>query len=357
MKIRVNPNKFKRFYPVLILSIIILCLIFIGLSYFTKSVISYGKILSSKDWIILRNNGQIENILINNLNGTKSNYSISVFERGDAGKFSLLPEITIGKAIKSNDTVGLILSINLEQQIENLKGQIENTKSLLRANLTGEKTSVVSEAQKQIELAQQQADENKSLLSRREELYNKNLIPKEEYELSKNQSELSEINLSILKAHLETVKTGVKPSTANTFKTSINSYQNELAILEKKLSSNNIISPLDGIVRLSNSYDTLLIVSDTTEFITIIPVKLSDLNLINKKSVKITTQTSSEIILAEIIKIDNSVYSFAGEQYLNCIALIKSKDVTIIPGILVSCEIECRDMTLIEKMKKYFNIR
>jgi len=87
-----------------------------------------------------------------------------------------------------------------------------------------------------------------------------------------------------------------------------------------------------------------------------IPVKITDLNLINKHSVKITHQMSNEIIEAEIIKMDKGVYPIAGEQYINCVALVKTPETSIMPGMIVTCEIEYKYMTIIEKIKKYFNI-
>jgi hypothetical protein len=354
---RVNIRRLKRFIPSVIFALVLLIVFIIGVSVFTKCINSYGKILSSRDWVVLRSNsGQIENILVDNMNGIKNSYSITVFERGDAAKFLLMPSVSIGKTIKTDDTIGMVCSKNLEQQIINLRGQIENTKSQLKVNLTGEKESVVAEAQKQIDYAKRQYEDNQKLFSRREDLFKKNLIPQEEYDISKNQVEMSGLNLSLMKSHLETVRTGVKSETINSIRTNINSLQNELEVLEKKFSENVILSPLDGVVRISNSYDTLCIITDTTRYIVIIPVKITDLHLINKKSVKITHQMSKEIIEAEIIKTDKTVYTIAGEQYINCIALVKSPETPIMPGMIVSCEIEYKYMTLIEKIKKYFNI-
>jgi hypothetical protein len=354
---KINYKRFKKFVPVVLFSFMLLVFFIIGVSIFTKSVNSYGKILSSRDWIVLRSNsGQIENILVDNLNGTKNSYYITVFERGDAGKFLLMPTVSINKTVKTYDTIGVVYSNNLEQQITNLKGQIENAKSQLKVNLTGEKESVVIEAQKQIDYAKRQYEDNQKLFTRREELLKKNLISQEEYDLSKNQVEISNLNLSLTKSHLETVRTGVKSETINSIKTNIGSLQNELDVLEKKLTENIILSPLDGIVRISNSSDTLCIVTDTTNYIVMIPVKITDLYLINKKSIKITHQMSREIIEAEIIKTDKAVYPIAGEQYINCIALVKSAETSIMPGMIVSCEIEYKYMTIIDKIKKYFNI-
>lgn len=356
MNRKINKRIFKKFVPVALFAFMLLVFFIVGISMFTKSVNSYGKILSSKDWIILRSSGLIENILVDNLNGTKSSCYITVFERGDAGKFLLLPSVSTGKTIKTSDTIGIVCSKNLEQKISNLKGQIEIAKSELKVNQTGEKESVVVEAQRQIDYAKRQYEDNQKLLSRREELFRKNLIPQEEYDLSKNQVEMSNINLALTKSHLETLRTGVKSETINSIKTNINSLQNELEVLENKYTENVILSPLDGVIRISNSYDTVCIVTDTTSYIVMIPVKITDLNLINKHSVKITHQMSNEIIEAEIIKMDKGVYPIAGEQYINCVALVKTPETSIMPGMIVTCEIEYKYMTIIEKIKKYFNI-
>jgi len=146
MNRKINKRIFKKFVPVALFAFMLLVFFIVGISMFTKSVNSYGKILSSKDWIILRSSGLIENILVDNLNGTKSSCYITVFERGDAGKFLLLPSVSTGKTIKTSDTIGIVCSKNLEQKISNLKGQIEIAKSELKVNQTGEKESVVVEA-------------------------------------------------------------------------------------------------------------------------------------------------------------------------------------------------------------------
>src|SRR3990172_6870781 len=137
---------------VIILVALILVLIYfilpIKLPY---TVNSRAKVLPSREWIISKTTGgQLTTTIKDNKTGVSRNYSVSEFQRGDAMQLVFRPELNLGTSVNANDTIGTILSNEIQLQLVQLNGQLEQAKANLNLNLAGEKTSIIEEAEKHL---------------------------------------------------------------------------------------------------------------------------------------------------------------------------------------------------------------
>ena len=191
-------------------------------------------------------------------------------------QFEFNSSLSSGASIDKNDTVAIIYSNENERQIENLKGEIDAAKASLSLNLTGEKEAVIDQEIKNLDYAVKQADEQKKVLDRFKVLYEKGLVSQEEYEISKGTYDLYLINIAISKARLKTVETGAKQEQIEFLKTQINSMENELAILQKRFKGFTVTAPINGVVSRKTNSDTLMVISDISEYVLLCPVKVKD---------------------------------------------------------------------------------
>lgn len=77
-------------------------------------------------------------MITNYKTGINQSYDVTLFDRGDAMKFSFSDKLHSGYGIKTDDTIAVVYSNEIERQIESIRGQILSAKASLSMNLTGE---------------------------------------------------------------------------------------------------------------------------------------------------------------------------------------------------------------------------
>ncbi len=203
-----NSHK-KIIIWVAVITIIILSLILpINIKY---NIYVKGKLLPNKEWIIYKGtDGRLTSLITNYRTGMNQSYDVTLFDRGDAMRFSFNQKLHSGSRLFVNDTVAIVYSNEIERQIENLKGEIIAAKASLSLNLTGEKEAIIEQENKTLDYSIKQSEEQKKILDRVKTLYDKGLASLEEYEIAKGTYELNVINSSISKARFHSVQTGEK---------------------------------------------------------------------------------------------------------------------------------------------------
>jgi hypothetical protein len=345
----------KLFFLLLLLSLIILLIVLVPLQLPYK-ITTAGKILPAKSWIVSKgNSGQLISFLNNREKGIIDNYSVKEFERGDDINLLLNPDMSIGKHIAENDTIGFIYSNELEKQIALLKSEINVARASLELNIAGEKESIIKEAEENMNYYLTQASEQKKILGRQKALYQKNLISKEEYELTLNQAELNDISIAIARARLESVSTGAKKEQIELINNEIKSLQKQIEVLQKRYTSNYLISPISGVVSNFSAGDTLFTISDNSSFVVVMPVKLSDISFIhNNSEIEFKQSKSSEKLKGNIIFIDNSAMKLNSDQIVFAVASVRA-DSKMAYGLLTECVIDGGSISLYEHFKRLMN--
>jgi hypothetical protein len=321
------------------------------------SIKSPGKILPAKEWIVSKGpDGRLITVLKDNKLGISRNYSVSQFERGDAIQFSIRPDISSGSAIKEKDTVASIYSNEIERQFIQLKGELEVAKASLAANETGEKQSSIREEKDRLEYMKKQAEEQKKIFNRLEALYQKDLVSQEEYEISKGTADLNQINISIAEAHLQTIQTGVKKEQIDYINSQIQSLQKQIDVLQKRFKNYTLISQVTGVAKRILGNDTLLVVSDTSEFVVLIPVKWEERNyLSSNQKVYLKAPDSSITQDATLVRIDKSIHPLNGGQVFFVTAFFDSPKIDFLSGLMVQCTIQCAPIRPVEYLKRIFS--
>ncbi|NWF90704.1 MAG: hypothetical protein HXY50_14745 [Ignavibacteriaceae bacterium] len=306
-----------------------------------------GKLLPQKEWIISKGaDGRLITHLTNYKTGLSQSYDVMLFDRGDAMKFEFNPKIYSGSVVKKDDSIAFVYSNEIERQIENLKGQLITAKASLYLNQTGEKDAVISEAQNSLSYAIKQAEEQKKIVNRLKALYDRGLTSQEEYEIASGTQALYEINIQIAKARLQSVETGTKPEQIEFLQSQIISLEKELSVLKKRFDNFIILSPIDGIINRITNSDTLLSVSDTSEFVFVSPIRINDHKFISKhQKIDIYIDGKKQNLNAEIIELNYQSQIVQGIQIITATSFIKGKTELMIPGMLAEAQIYTGDLS------------
>lgn len=336
--------------------LIVICAFFLLPLKIPYTINAPGKILPAKEWLVIKgSDGRLMTILKDNLRGVSNNYSVSQFERGDAVQFSLCANIASGKSVSVYDTVAMLYSNEIEQQFIQLKGELEVAKASLVMNLAGEKSSVIKEEKAQLEYDRRKAEEQKKIFNRIDSLFRKDLVSQEEYDISKSKSDLYDINVSIAEAHLQSITTGVKQEEISYLNSKITSLQSQLNVLQKRFKNYILISQVNGIVNQTFSSDTLLIISDTTNYVVLSPINWEERNYLTiNQEVLIKSPESSLMQGATIIRRDNLIHPLNGRQFFLITSKVNSKTPGILPGLMVQCSVQCQPINLVEYIKRIF---
>lgn len=303
--------------------------------------------LAYKSWIISKGtDGRLMTSLTDNLSGISNNYTITQFERGDVVQFKLKDKILKDTTVLQGDTIGFIISNEIEKEIERLTGKLETAKASLKVQSSSSKESIIETEKNKLEFAQKELEEQTKLFERSKQLYERDLISRQDYEAAEAKYELAKINIEIAKQILRTVESGAKEEEIKLTATTIDALENEIRILQRRYESNNIISPINGIISRAFSSDTLLIINDTSKFVILLPVKWQEsLKLSKEQNVNIYDDYITEIAKGKIVSIENSVKVINQTQYVITTVLLEDKIRNYKPGLIVSCEIEVDNVT------------
>ena len=340
-----------------IIGVIILCIILSLLIKLPYDVNMPGKIFASSEWIVLKgNNGQLITQLNNRESGVVKNYSVQEFERGDNVSFTTLPIYGLGTEVKTDDTIGYVYSNEIQRQIILLKGQIKIARANLQLNLSGEKESIINEAQENLTYQKRKAEEQRKILARKKALFESNLISQQEYEIAEGTAALNDIEISIAEAQLKSALSGAKNQQVDLIKQKINAYEDEIAVWQNRLSDDKLICPISGLITQMTDGDTLFVISDTSAFVILIPIKLQEKEFIKPDDIiKIELPFGQGYSEAKLKTIGHSVHYVSRTPVVYGTAIINDNANRLMPDMLVKCYIETGSVTVFEHLKRMMN--
>ena len=305
-----------------------------------------GKILPHKQWVVTQSlNGVLTAILRNNEQGKIDSYFVTESERGDPVSLNIHRSIVPGTYVAKGDTIGWIDSNELERQIAQLNGELQSQKALLNVASTGEKESMVLEAERVLEHARETFDEHQKIVARLEKLSGSGFVPYQDYEIALSTQNLFTINIGIAEAQLQSLQTGLKQEEVEVISSQITSLEKEIDTLLERSENYTLTSPLSGVFETTPG-DTLVNIGDISSYAVIIPLKLKNRNYVNlQQKVKYTIEGINNSFYGEILKLGNVVHILNGEQVLLVTASLDAQSKDLLIGTVVKCSIVCEPLT------------
>ncbi|MCF8241546.1 MAG: hypothetical protein K9J16_09170 [Melioribacteraceae bacterium] len=351
-------SKIKNSLTLVFLLILIILLFFIPIKL-PNSIVTGGLVYPIQEYIIKQStDGRFSTETVNHFTGSGQINFTSQMERGDVSSLIFSDEL-IGNSnnnlISTGDTIAKISSQLTVQEISRLKGEIQNAKRELLIYESGEKESLLDEAEKKILFAQEQVKEQEKIVARNKALKDKGILSEAEYDLSVNQLELYKIEVGIAKSQYDVLAKGEKQSVAEYYKSIIRSLEDELRTVERKSDLFNIISHVNGIITGRLSADTLLTVSDTSEYVVLIAIKVEELEKLGPASeVYINHPDISHMNPFQIEKMDNKSYNLLSGQVAIAIVKLDLPLDPIMIGRRLECKIDLENKTIQEIVISFF---
>lgn len=349
-------SKKSYLVPALILSVIVLVLI---LNLFIKpdlTIKTFCEVFPKEKWILTRgDNGQIISSVVDYTKGHTAEYSFNQFERGEyiSLKFSSNKN---EKYVKRGDTIISIKSSELEDRLITVEGELQVAKANLKSQSTGQKESLIREAETRLNYTKEKIKEQKIKFSRISSLYEKELASREEYETEKWILDLLGIEKEIYEAQLQNLLTGVKKEELNLIKSKINSIESRLDFLKNRKKDLTIISPISGYKVNAFSPDTLLALINDNEVILNTPVKIEDIEFLKKnQNVKLKLNDFEKEYSGLIVSIPREVKFLNNQQVVFILIKIENGDGRLLPGMVKEGFLRIKEISLFEYFGRILN--
>jgi hypothetical protein len=335
-------NKF--IYAAILVVVLVFLFLPIKIPY---TISSKGKIFPYQTWALAKTtSGRLMTSLNNYSTGSNSEFSIIQFEQGDAVQFKLSPKVLNNEEISKGDTIGYIISTEIEKDIQKLKGELESARASLNIKTSSEKESVIEAEKSKLNFAEKELEEQTKIIERKKKLFDKDLISQQEFEADEARFELAKINISIAQERVRTVTSGAKAEEINFATTQINVLENQINVLQKRFESNNILSPINGINDRVYSSDTIAVINDISKTVSIAPVEWDDIkNIKLGQEVTISHDDIDGEINGKVFAIDNNISTINNLQYVFVTILSGERSQDFKNGLLVNCSFDCGEQT------------
>lgn len=323
---------------------------------FDYTIEATGRIVPRQEWVLTRGpEGQLITAYYDYLEGTTRAFTVAQYEQRDIIRFALNDSIITRGYVAAGDPVGAIYSNFVSTQIARLRGSIATENAMLRQVRTGERASVVAEAQQVLERARIQLDQQQRQVDRLRALAARNVISAEEMETAESTLQVFERNAQIAESQLASARTGAKPEQEALVRTRIQNLETELDNVLLNARDQTITSPISGILLKTPSPDTLLAVSDTSAFVVYIPVPIKHYPYVEVgQPLTIETLVRGQRLQGYLLRREPVVRSVEGVQVLIVQALIEhASGSDLLPGLTARCRIKAGKVTPLEYVRRF----
>ena len=345
--------KLNRRYILLVIMVAAVVTLFLPIKVH-YSFEATARVYPLKEWFLKR--GQEDSYITemhNYANNTLSHLKSYKFERGDISEVLLDTSLMSGEPVRAGDTVAYINSFLIENEIIRLESARTVEEGNLSVSLVGEKQAMIDQAQQEYNFARGQLELEEKNYKRNLKLYQDSIISTAEFDIHENAYKLASINVEIAYNELIAAQTGVRQEEVNVIRQKIESYDREIRNLEELKGQYYVIAPIDGIVSFNQVVDGILMVSDTSKYILKIPVRVNNIQYIDRISaIRFSIPGYDEKVGASFLDLDDNVSLFADEQLVMAKALIDGGQFRVYPGMAVQCNVYCDQITLLGFLRR-----
>jgi hypothetical protein len=352
-----NLMRFNRRHILILLLILILISIFLPIRV-RYSFEATAKIYPVREWKLSR--GTEEGFWSQTYNyetdalGDFKNYR---FERGDIAELQISKSLVFDVPVKANDTIAFIKSYLIENEITRLSNLRDVEIANRNVVTTGEKQSLIGQAERQYNYAVQQLDLEKKNFARQERLFRDSVITAADYDLYENALKLAEINVQVAHDALVALSTGEKDPVVNLSEQKIISYEKEIDRLETQKEQYTIATPISGLLSYNTEIGGIIKVSDINNLLLKIPVAYQNSTYLNNLyKVTFSTPDNKITVNASFKGFDENVNLIQNQQFVIARAVTNEPTPGIYPGMIVKCRIYCDKVRILEYLKRNFSV-
>jgi len=198
----------------------------------------------------------------------------------EATALELRPCVKDGQPVAIGDTVAILQSNQISQQIAIALGELERLRDQLKLLKAPPKKEQIAEAQAQVTAAKANYDQVKREQRRVEELVAKNLSTRERLESARAATEIAKAELNNKTSSLALVKSPPRPEEEAVLNRSITKQETQLEFLRRQAAAQVITAPISGNVSVRSNDKRVIAVADLQRAEMTVPVSDFDISLI-----------------------------------------------------------------------------
>ncbi len=311
-----------------------------------------GKVLAGHEWLLIRqSDGSLTEITRNNLRGVIQNYGAYQIDRGDIVQVQLNPDMFNRKQVSPSDTLGIYSSNFISEELARLQGELDVAYATLEVNRSGQKESLLREAEHAYSLNLERAMVQKRILERETELFDDNLVSSQDYEITRGLTRISELEAQVADARLQSLKTGAKPEEIDLIRAQIRAIQRNLETLKKRINRAYLVPPIKGLLGMDIANDTIMVVSDSVR-VAIMPVPYEYYQELNvDQSVNGRLAHNGDQFSGKIIRIEHVFRMISGQQVFMVTARLDSGHTEIPENLVTTFTIDAQPKTVWQHLK------
>jgi hypothetical protein len=321
---------------------------------FPSGVNTYARITPAHKWVLAKgSDGQLIARTFNYETGMSDGYRVSNFIAGSSISFTVAPSLLPGRPVAAGDTVGWVSSSEMQERLVALNGQLAAAQQLLAVNATGQKSAIVTEAERRLQFARRRRADYQTTLDRTQALFDRKLIPAGEYDSVQGVEHQLEDEVSIAEANLDAARTGAKPEQLALVESNIAAIKNEIRTIHSRAATYTLRTPIQGEVSTSLAGDTLLTIAGTSEYVAQVPIRWPDYpRVAAARDPSLTIVGFSRRVRGRIIALGHEVQVVAGDRVVMATALLDPLPEDLLPGSIARCRIDCGMLTAVEYGKQ-----
>jgi hypothetical protein len=313
-----------------------------------------------REWDISRNtNGNLLSTLRNHEKGTIETYAFNEFDRGDAVKFELHPELSTRTVVQKGDTIGYFYSNEVELQLLQLEGELRVLQAEKTFYTAGQKPEDIAAAEREIGVRKQELDVLQLMRQRSAALLKDSAISQQQYDLEYNAAKVKETEIALAEARLASLKAGDKPEQIAWVAKKMDVITDQIRQLKQRLNYLVITSPIEGVLVLQRNLEPqeiVIKVMDQSKWVAVAPVLQEDIPYIGQTSeASLRSPKQSDRIAARILGTNNVHEHLNGHEVTYLLMELAGLPEDIKPGSLEKVWIAGKRLNPREYLLKLLN--
>lgn len=314
-----------------------------------------GRIAPLREWSL---SGAADDRMIatlrDNRTGRVQSLTVHTFSRGDHLNFGLHPALNKKNSVSIGDTVGWLISAELEERVEELRVERASTEALLQVERAARKEPIVDRMRQQLTHAETRVEQQQQRYERRQKLFATGLVPAEELEEEENLLSLYTIQAEIARAELQATLTGASAENVERVQVDIDGLRRRLNLLEERLRVQTLTTPLAGSLSSFFATDTLLVVRDTTAYVAQLAIPWNEREEIAPgQQLELHLPGSDRVLSGTVELLDDRIYALNGKQMRIGVATIDAEGVRLTPGLAVRCTVSLPSVSPFAYLRRF----
>lgn len=174
---------------------------------------------------------------------------------------------------------------------------------------------------------------------------------------SKVERRLSQLNgdLKVSKAKLKSAKEKANTRDIELRSSEIEAIEQEIGTLMDRKESFTIISPFNGLISQFLPIGVLFSIYDTSSYVILMSIPSEYMKyLASIKKIKYSSGIKRDSIDVRLFFVSNERKNISGREAGMAKAVIRGNSAGISPGMTVECSIDCKSITVLEYIKRFF---